>query len=115
MNSNLKQLVIACLAIFALVISSTAYGMRCKGQLVHIGDTRGEVMSKCGSPNPYRSGAHAEGSGRYMWTKRGIRQHYAEYYVIERWTYNYGPRKFSYTLTFDNGELTDIKQQGYGY
>lgn len=33
----------------------------------------------------------------------------------EEWTYNFGPSRFLYILTFKNGRLVKIDDDGYGY
>ena len=35
--------------------------------------------------------------------------------VVEEWTYNLGPNRFTRILTFRNNKLVDIRTGGYGY
>jgi hypothetical protein len=88
--------------------------LRCQGRLVSIGDTKEEVLNKCGDPDK-----------RDQWEEdhnRTISQIYdykTEQYIapkrieqpiqMERWTYYLGVNKFIRYLYFQNGELIKIE------
>lgn len=88
--------------------------LRCQGRLISIGDTKEEVLDRCGNPNK-----------RDQWEEdpnRTISQIYdykTERYIapkvikqpiqMERWTYHMGPNKFIRYLYFQNGELIRIE------
>lgn len=61
--------------------------IRCSSALVQIGDSKMEVMNKCGDPD--------------------IKDH-------ERWTYDMGEGNFIYLLTFTSDKLVSIEQKGRG-
>jgi hypothetical protein len=128
-----KALAVAAIICFSMLFSGShgAYarctpcgddGLRCSGQIVSIDDTKSEVLSKCGEP------FHIE-----TWEEERARvDHYYRYFdrhdgwqsapayikemvKIEEWTYNFGPTRFLYYLTFENGRLTCIETGDYGY
>jgi hypothetical protein len=74
-------------------------GMRCGSRLVGIGDTKSEVVVKCG-PADFEDGRYEERRDR-----EGRR------YVVrvDEWTYNLGKGSFLRHLTFENGSLRDIR------
>ena len=88
--------------------------LRCQGRLVSIGDTKEEVLDKCGDPDKRDQWEEDQNS-----TISQIYDYKTEQYIapkvikqpiqIERWTYNMGPNKFIRYLYFQNGELIKIK------
>ena len=96
--------------------------LRCSGRIVSRGDTKYEVLSKCGEPtwsefyqeerlardfyNPYVFDGR-----RQSRVPRFVR----EIVFVEEWIYNFGSTKFLRYLTFENGRLVDIEIGEYGY
>ena len=88
--------------------------LRCQGRLVSIGDTKEEVLDKCGDPekrdqweedqNSTISQIYDYKNERYM-APKVIKKPI----LMERWTYNMGPNKFIRYLYFQNGELIKIE------
>ena len=100
---------------------------RCDSKLVMIGDTKIDVVSKCGEParrenivrstsvkksgkksgkkSPKKSPKKSGGQG----TKAEERSR-----VDEQWTYTFGSRDFVYTLSFEGVELKSIGRGGRG-
>ncbi len=80
----------------------------CGRQVVSIGDSKLDVLAKCGEPTIRDS--HVE-------EERGTPEDPGRkvYITVEEWTYNLGPNRFIRILTFRNSRLTDIKTAGYGY
>ena len=68
--------------------------LRCGVDFAQTGDTKQEVLRKCGEPN--------------------VRSSYPSYYGVEKWTYNRGPDDFVYTFTFIDGRLDHIDELGRG-
>ncbi len=98
--------------IFFIVFSfliQPAIAFYCGNKIVSEGNTDAEVFLKCGEP---------------FW-----KEEYIEVIVsdvdtsfekrseirIEKWTYNFGPTKLLYILTFRNGKLRKITTDGYGF
>lgn len=80
----------------------------CSEQLVSIGDSKTDVLAKCGEPS--LTNAHVEEfRERLDDTTRTVSVN------VEEWTYNLGPTRFVRILTFRNSKLTDIKTGNYGY
>jgi hypothetical protein len=81
----------------------------CTEQVLSIGDSKSDVAAKCG--DPYLKDVNQEelrerlGSGEVRKT----------FVIVEEWTYNLGPNRFTRILTFRNGKLVDIRTGGYGY
>ena len=102
-------------------------GFRCGGWLISKGDSKYEVLSKCGEPDYVET----------WYEERFVRDYYDPYVfdednqynyrryrepiptrepvIIERWTYNLGPHQFIRYLRFYNGTLTNIITGDYGY
>ena len=117
-----------------LIVASaydTSFAFRCSGRIVSVGDTKFDVIKKCGEPSfkdtwvenrisrdLYREILPKEDKG----SKRELeRKDYREplfveeYVVIEEWTYNLGSTKFIRYLRFENGRLVRIRTGDYGY
>ena len=101
----------------ALAAASPAYAaLRCGTHLVSEGDTRSEVIAKCGQP--------AEIDQRTAILRRplvwigGRPVTVGESLIevpVEVWVYNFGPNKLMRRLRFEDGLLVDIDTLGYGY
>ena len=96
---------------------------RCGSKLVTIGDTKIEVVSKCGEPtrreNVVRSTSvkkSGKKSGKKSTKKSGGQGTKTEERsrVDEQWNYNFGSRDFVYTLSFEGVELKSIGRGGRG-
>ena len=80
----------------------------CGEQLVSVGDSKTDVLAKCGEPTLKDS--HVEEIRERLGdTERKV------FVTVEEWTYNPGPTRFVRILTFRNSTLTDIRTGGYGY
>jgi hypothetical protein len=101
----------------------TASAFRCGTRLVDIGDTRYEVLSRCGPP-----------TWQDMWQEERIERIFTTpavnfnkplesrrpiavvvYVPVEEWTYNLGPSQFVRILRFENNRLISVETGGYGY
>jgi hypothetical protein len=89
--------------------------LRCHGRLVHIGDPKTEVLSKCGEPDhidPWEENPNGYTSRIYDYEKE--RYQLPELIkgpiLFERWTYDLGPNQFTRYLFFQNGELYKIER-----
>lgn len=85
--------------------------LSCKGGIVSIGDTAGEVISKCGQPatTTQREQKRAEEGSRST-SDRIITS-----VTIDDWIFNFGPNQFQYELLLENGRVSRIESLGYGY
>ena len=108
------QTAIYCI-VLALVLPSEAASasssgsLRCGNDLVSVGNTKAEVIIKCGAPD-----------WKDDWTNEIINNvNTADELRVsvdrERWVYNFGPNSFLRFLLFENGRLINISTGGYGY
>ncbi len=80
----------------------------CSEQVLSIGDSKTDVLAKCGEPSLKNS--HVEEiREKVAGSERKV------FVTIEEWTYNLGPTRFVRILTFRNSKLADIKTGNYGY
>lgn len=122
-------------ALFALLVSlgyaSNLYAqsMRCEtSRIVARGNTTAEVVQLCGEPSardiheecidPISRQRIVGQPGVcnvvvYDARKQQARLPY-DRLTSEIWTYNFGPNRLLYKLTFRNGELSEITTKGYG-
>lgn len=106
----------AAVFLLGLLAGSPAFAMRCGTKLVSEGDTRAEVLAKCGDPadkvtlqSVYR---------RPMIWANGRPYYIGEDFMevpVESWVYNFGPNKLMRKVRFENGIVADIETLGYGY
>lgn len=107
-----------CLSICILVIimNHPAYGLRCSGRIVSIGDTKSQVIDKCGEPDHIESWEEERIKKDYYYSYdhyrsyEGYREPFLvkEYVRIEEWTYNRGSTTFIRYLLFEKGRLKKI-------
>ncbi len=81
----------------------------CAGGIISIGDSRVDLLAKCGEP--YRTESHDEEISERL--DRGVRQ--KTFITVEDWTYNYGPGQFMRIVTLRNGKVANIRTGNYGY
>ena len=89
----------------ALAASSThADSMQCDGGIVSVGDSKLDLLAKCGRPALVDDCQHewSDGSGQYQ-------------IAVARWTYNFGPNRFVQVATLVAGKVVGIERGGYGY
>lgn len=81
------------------------FGQNCAdGKNVSLGDSKYDVLVKCGTPLE---------SGQFGIDESG--QGESSLLDVNNWTYNFGPDRLVYTFTFRNGRVTDIRTGGYGH
>ena len=117
--------ILYCLSIGILVIlmSNPTYALRCSGSIVSIGDTKPQVIDKCGEPDHIEFWEEERVKKDHYYSDdhdrsyRGYREPFLvkEYVKIEEWTYNRGPTSFIRYLLFENGRLKKIRLGDKGY
>lgn len=128
MKQTCSSFVFLMLFLLFYPLSAQAYrqfhdSFRCGTQLVSIGDSKYEVLRRCGEPtwvevreeervsrdtyNPYLFDGETRRYRAPLLTKEKV--------IIEEWTYNLGSNHFIRYLTFENGRLVSIESGGYGY
>jgi hypothetical protein len=105
-----------CLTIFSSVSAERVYGLRCGNDIIDVGDRKIDVIRKCGEPaiadewyeeDTFRSSPEIDRFGEDF--RRKVVVH------VEEWTYNFGPTRFTYILTFKNGKLVKVRAGDYGF
>jgi len=112
--------------LIAFGLTDPSFAFRCGTELVDEGDTKYEVMHKCGEPDHIESweedriqrdfGLRREydnRTGRYNCYRAPFLVN--EKVRIEEWTYNPGPTEFIRYLRFENGILTNIATGDKGF
>lgn len=89
--------------------SQPAHALRCDGALVLIGDTKLEVLNKCGEP-----------TWKDRWAEETTKLPDTDFeYRIsrlnERWIYNLGPTHFLQIVTFRDSRVLSIETGGRGF
>ena len=85
--------------------AAAADSIRCDGGTVSVGDTRIDLLARCGAPAlqevepapPARFGDPAVAV------------------PIERWTYNFGPQRFLQIVSLRGGRVIAVERGSYGY
>ncbi len=109
-------------AILLMPIPTLAGGFRCGNRVVSTGDTKAEVLAKCGEPVTIdeevvetavsrRLKRDVNGPGH----RQGARVRISSTRTIETWTYNFGSNRLMRILTFEGSELKRIEDGDYGY
>jgi hypothetical protein len=94
--------------------------MRCGSRLVAIGDTKVDVVGKCGEPvmrDKVVRSSSVKKSGKKSGNKKSgsaDKKVQERSRVDEQWVYDLGPHDFSYTLSFEGVELKSIGRGGRG-
>jgi hypothetical protein len=104
---------VAVLTVVVFGAMGLAWALDCEGRLVSLGHTPWEVQATCGEPTQVEDGleiilkpVHDPAGhmvGRLpMAVPKSV------------WTYNFGPSRLIYLLTFREGKLVKIETGGYG-
>ena len=126
----MKRIFLSLLFVFA--ISEQAYALRCGNNIIAYGDYIEEVRAHCGDPlaiDTYSIFLEKQVAitARNLLANR--KQHQlirnassGEIFeneqieiVVEEWFYNFGPRKFTRRLYFENGFLVEIENLRRGF
>ncbi len=91
-----------------LLLHGTACAFSCNGRVVSTGDTKAEVVMKCGEPAGKDSRTEEIIEKTDADTKRKV------VVMFDEWTYDLGPDTLVRILTFTDGRLANIREAGYG-
>lgn len=99
-------------------------GMRCGTRLITTGDFMERVRQECGAPSHVETW---EESRLYRFPPQpfyrdgdtvhryGPADKVLVHVLVEVWTYNHGPHRFMDRVRFENGRVSEIVTDGYGY
>lgn len=90
--------------------------MKCGSDYALVGDTKYDVLRKCGEPK-LKDVVGTTGGGGYS-SKGSRRSHKGKgaftELVVEEWTYDRGSLDFVYTLVFEGNKLATVKRGSRG-
>jgi len=105
-----------CLALVATALLAAtvarADSIRCEGGIVSAGDSKLDLLGKCGQPALREDVGEALARTRVDGPTRTSRSTAS---AVERWTYNFGPRQFVQVVTLEAGTVTRVERGSYGY
>ncbi len=109
---RLPRLLLA--AALLLPAAARADSLRCEGGIVSVGDSKLDLLGKCGQPTlreaqeEERSRTQVDAAGRTLGGRSTV-------VTVERWTYNFGPRAFVQYVTLEGGRIRAVERGSYGY
>ena len=111
------------LALALLLVTDSAWALRCGNRIVREGMHEAEIVDLCGEPTtvrqlgfvirPYIIKVPAGGFGSHG-TQRVYGGYHQELEVREL-LFNFGPHKLMRVMRFEGGRLVSIETAGYGY
>lgn len=109
--SRITLVILALMAIHVSAFATESGTLICKGGIVSIGDSAGEVIYKCGQPasTTQREQKNTETVSKVT------RGRTTTIISIDDWIFNFGPDHFQYQLLLENGRVKHIESLGYGY
>lgn len=114
-SSILLRLAAPLLAAAALSpAAARADSLRCPGGIVSAGDSKLDLLGKCGRPALVEERVEERARLRVEPGGRGADERRATS-TVERWTYNFGPRQFVQHVTLVFGRVETVEQGSYGY
>ena len=123
MTNKIYRCLLLCLL---LLCSEAAFALRCGHVLVNLGDSKRNVIEKCGEPESIdthieRRGAENRVGVRHNYGRNprtginyGQKQYFEIEVVVEEWIYDFGRRRLQQYLRFENGRLKEVKSIGRG-
>ena len=114
MPSPARLLLVATLLLPATAPAGTVESIRCEGGLVSVGDSKLDLLGRCGPPT-LREAQQVERSTRHRDEGNGVSERSSSAVRVERWTYDLGPRRFMEHVTLELGVVTRIDHGGYGF
>lgn len=111
------------IGLLLVMLSDTAWALRCGSRIIREGMHQTEVIALCGDPYSTRQLGYVL---RPYIIKRpagisaghGVRREFGGYYQeldVTEMLFNFGPHKLMRLIRFEGGRLTDIRTAGYGY
>jgi hypothetical protein len=93
-------------------VEAHADSIRCSGGIVSVGDSKIDLLGKCGQP-ALREIRHGERS-RFVYGLQSAGGRRVDV-SVETWSYDFGPRQFIQIVTLENGRVAAIERGSYGY
>ncbi len=108
----------------AMPLTGGASGtFQCGSRIMSFGASKSEVLYRCGSPTWTDSWEEERVERVFGFPRTGESYYYGTRIplftvvrvLIEEWTYNLGPNRFTRVLLFENNRLVRVDTGGYGY
>lgn len=90
-----------------------ADSLRCDGGLVGLGDSKLDLLGKCGRPALAEQRTVERGGAVFDGDHGAVSQ--VAIVPVETWTYDFGPRRFVQHVTLEAGRVSAVERGGYGY
>jgi hypothetical protein len=108
------RIAVAVLSAVVLGAAGLGYALDCEGRLVTMGASPWDVQGICGDPAQVSD--TIEIVLKPVYDPQGRVAGYLPFGVPKQvWTYNFGPSRLLYLLTFIEGALVKIDTGGYGH
>jgi Protein of unknown function (DUF2845) len=105
---------LAALLTTAIAASARGDSIGCDRGIVSTGDSKLDLLGKCGEPALME--ARLEERSFYQASQDGLSGAGLSVTVkVERWTYNFGPRRFLQFVTLETGRVVSVERGSYGY
>ena len=105
-----KNIIFAAVSVvLAVAAAGPAFALRCGNNIVDVGDSKIEVLAKCGEPTL------KEEVGEDITREHDSRESRKAKRYVEKWTYNFGSTRFIYVLTIRDGKVIDISSEDKGF
>jgi hypothetical protein len=94
--------------------AAAAPSLRCGGALVSVGDSKLDLLGRCGHPTlrdermEERARSDVDRTGEGARVRRVL-------LTVERWTYDRGPRELVHVVTLEGGKVWAIERESFGY
>ncbi|HLO94386.1 MAG TPA: DUF2845 domain-containing protein [Burkholderiaceae bacterium] len=107
------------------VFHGPAQAFHCNTWVIDPGLRKAEVLGKCGTPfsQEQRTEYRVQRVRETVWTRpvaggppvqSAVEVERQVPVVIDEWVYNFGPQQFMQALRFENGQLVEVRDLGYG-
>lgn len=110
----MRRLALVLLAAATLPLPAAADSIRCEKGIVSAGDSKLDLLGKCGAPALREEVEVERTRARYV-PGGPVAAGRSAYSTLERWTYNFGPRAFVQVVTIEGGRVKLIERGSYGY
>lgn len=98
-----------------LSLASSAEALSCQRRIVARGDSQVRVQQLCGEPAAKNQRVVERSSAVVVPAGNGyLADSVSVSVLVERWTYDFGPRRSMQELTFEDGVLVNVRTRGYG-
>ncbi len=102
------------LAAALLPAGAAADSLSCDGGIVSVGDSKLDLVAKCGWPTLQEDLA-GERTGAVLERRGSVSLQRTVVARIERWTYDFGPSRFIQIAVLEGGKVVRVERGGYGY